>query len=86
MFVISSRCPFDLTQRCIKCRVKYENAIKNYLYSYCFLLTKVPNDIVKIIMKDLNPRVISKCSGQMYKGTKYTTLHICNKCFLKVRE
>jgi hypothetical protein len=80
----------DLSQRSNKCYIKYNQAVEKYLFSYKMLLTKLPNDIVKVIMNKLDPRndihVFGLCSGKVDRGKNYLKFNTCTRCFLKIIE
>lgn len=90
MFVVPVECShsIDLSQRSHKCCTRYEQVVENYLFSYKFLLKELPSDIVKIIMKKLDPRndvhAFGLCSGKVIRGNEYLTLNTCPRCFLKI--
>ena len=90
MFVVPVDCShsIDLSQRSHKCCTRYDQAVENYLFSYKVLLKELPNDIVKIIMKKLDPRndvhALGLCSGKVERGNDYLTLNTCPRCFLKI--
>lgn len=81
---------FDMTQRSNKCYIKYNKAINDYLFAYKSLLSKLPNDIVSDIMKELDPRknvhVFGLCSGKINIGKDYIVFNTCTRCFLKIIE
>ena len=95
MFVVPSEhilytSDIDLSQRSNKCYIKYNNAVAAYLFSYKFLLSKLPNDIVKNIMNNLDPRkdvhIFGLCSGKVSKSKDYITFNTCTRCFLNIIE
>jgi hypothetical protein len=78
----------DITQQSNKCYIKYNKAVSDYLYAYKALLSKLPNDIVVNIMKELDPRknvhIFGLCSGKVNIGKDYIVFNTCNRCFLKI--
>jgi hypothetical protein len=95
MFVVPSEnilctSDIDLTQQSNKCYIRYNSAVSDYLFCYKVLLTKLPNDIVKIIMSKLDPRndvhIFGLCSGKVSRGKDYITFNTCTRCFLKIIE
>jgi hypothetical protein len=92
MFVVASEhaSDIDLTKRSLRCYLEYNRAITNYLFYYKVLLTKLPNDIVKIIMSKLDPRndvhAFGLCSGKIHRCKDYTVFNTCTKCFIKITQ